>query len=329
MQSIVLITGRNTDINEQLASSFSVDYQITPEQCKPQNDAFTRAFASGDVFLVEDVTGDKFSMIMESWKHNDRKGRLIFSVRDIDPSRKKRFLSHGISEILLNKPVEEIATYIQGTSVKPPGTFGKIVLLDSDEMQNQVISRIISSFHLDVVKAKDIDELIELSHGNGIEMVLMNIGGYKVNVQEFIRKTYADTVFKSIPFIPYKANLDDVFIHEILSGLHRLSLVVLSAEELYSFLVSTLFRKVFLTPLYRLKNVTSAAGTPQFARESLRQLYHSIGYDLFTMDHICGEEHCRQYRGYVHELEYAMNVVDGFKWLLLEKKDCPTFERDV
>ena len=329
MQSIVLITGRNTDINKQLASSFSVDYQITPEQCKPNNDMFASAFASGDVFLVEDVTGDSFSMIMESWKRNDRKGRLIFSVKEMDPSRKKKFLSHGISEILLNKPVEDIATYIHMTFSKPPGTFGRIVLLDSNEMQNRVIRSIISAFHMDVVCAENIDELIDMAHGTGIEMVLMNIGGHGVNVQDFIRKTYADTVFKSLPFIPYKDNLDDVFIHEILSGLHRLSKVVLSAEELYSFLVSTLFRKVFLTPLYRLKNVTSAAGTPQFARESLRQLYHSIGYDLFTMDHICGEEHCRQYRGYVRELEYAMNVIDGFKWLLLEKRDSPTCERDV
>ncbi len=328
-KSIILISDRNKEMSAHLSGSYLVECEVETGQCYYHNEKFKNSVASGDIILVEGVSSENINTIMGQWSKRTKPGRIIYCVDKVDAEDKKNLISQGMSEILIQKPVEEIVNYIRMTSEKPKGSYGNIVLLDSDSIQNTIITQIVSVFHFNIIRAATIDELIHLVHRENVEMALMNIGSRNVNIQEFIRKTYSDTVFKGIPFIPYKANLDDVFIHEILSGLHRLSKVVLSAEELYSFLVSTLFRKVFLTPLYRLKTVTSATGTPQFARESLRQLYHSIGYDLFTMDHICGEEHCKQYRGYVRELEYAMNVIDGFQWLLLEKREGPTCERDV
>jgi len=328
-QSIILITNRNKEISAYLSGTYFVEWEIETGQCNYNNEKFKNAVITGDIILIENVSVQNIGTIMDVWSQRSKPGRLIFCVDQIKPEGKKNLISQGMTEILIHKTVEEIVNYIRMTSEKPKGSYGNIALLDSDTIQNTIISQVVSVFHFNVIRAATIDELIDLVHRENVEMVLMNIGSKNLNIQEFIRKTYTDTVFKGTPFIPYKANLDDVFIHEILSGLHRLSKVVLSAEELYSFLVSTLFRKVFLTPLYRLKTVTAATGTPQFARESLRQLYHSIGYDLFTMDHICGEEHCKQYRGYVRELEYAMNVIDGFQWLLLEKRDDPTCELDV
>ncbi len=328
-QSIILITNRNKEISAHLSATYFVEYEIETDQCDALNENFINAVTSGDIILVEGVSTKVVDTIVEVWSQRSKRGRLIFCIDEYKTGYKKNYISRGISEILIHKKVEDIVNYIRMTSEKPKGSYGNIVLLDSDIIQNSIIDQIVSVFHFNIIRAATIDELIDLVHRENVEMALMNIGSKNINIQEFIRKTYTDTVFKGIPFIPYKANLDDVFIHEILSGLHRLSKVVLSAEELYSFLVSTLFRKVFLTPLYRLKTVTAATGTPQFARESLRQLYHSIGYDLFTMDHICGEEHCKQYRGYVRELEYAMNVIDGFQWLLLEKREDPTCELDV
>lgn len=232
-------------------------------------------------------------------------------------------LKEGIADLLPaaqpGRLVESVAS-MEGWDAEPRGVF---VALDECAARLRIMRSVSERFGFELRVVGTIDDFFAAFDGV-CAATFVNLGAAGFEINRFIRMSHAHGRVKLVPLIPYKDACDGVFVHEMISGLNRLARVILSPEEMLSFLAGMLFRKEILGPMDDLALALCYPDSAAFARESFGRLYYTLGMDAFELANLLGDEDHSRMRGMVARMQRALVKADGVRWLIRETGRVPT-----
>jgi hypothetical protein len=242
--------------------------------------------------------------------------RIIALTSKINDNFRKYFFRHGISEVLESNYADRIVDYVDITEKNGNKKYGKILLLDDDSQRLNIFNTIIGRFNYTPVITNSLDDVFENLAGVNIQLFLVNLGQKNFDLSQFIRRMLSLEASKKIPVIPYKDSMEGLYIHEMISGLNKIARVVLTADELFSFLVDILFRKELSPGIQLLNETLDYDNLNRYATDPLGKIYNTTGSDIFTMKKIITKENISIIYGRIDSLKNLVIQVDGLKWLI-------------
>ncbi len=266
-------------------------------------------------FIFLEVRDDKIEESNALIERYFDKGVIICVAESVTKSLKKMILKKGISYLISENDVKKIYLFIKSIEEKSQISAGKIVIFDTKISSKTLLNDLIYAFGYEPLFVKTIDEFFDsLKHSN-IQMNLLNLGSEGLDLNDFIRRCYFRSELKKIPLIAFKDMDDGVFIHEFTSGLNKLTKVVLSIEELMSFLLDLLFRKEVITQVYQVNKSYMYEDNKFYSNESLGQVYYSDEENLFSMKNVFMEENMEKINNSMNLLKKSNAKLIGLRWL--------------
>ena len=125
---------------------------------------------------------------------------------------------------------------------------------------------------------------------------------------------------KRTPIVAYKDMKEGLFVHELISGLNKLTRYILSPEELFSFLIEFLFRNEILPLINQLNSFTQIEGDIDFINKPISQIFTANENELFKLPSILNNDNIASIGVLLDKLQKSMNKIAGIKWLIQEKE---------
>jgi hypothetical protein len=323
MKELLLITFANKFYLEKLESKgFQVIEYGQPLSDESINEINNIGFNGIAVIEVIEDSMQRLENTIEVLRKNSV--RIIALTASINNNIREYFIKYGISEVLESNNTDRVANYIDTTEKNSNKMYGKILILEDNNQRISILKTIIDRFNYTPVIAESIDQLFEHLNGVNIQLILVNMGLKNFDLNYFLRKSFISEMYKRIPVIPYKDKSEGLFIHEMISGLNKITKVILNPDEIYSFLVDILFRKELSPGINLLTETLDVDNLNKFAIEPLNRLYILMGTDIFTMKRIITKENMDIINGRIDSLRNLTVKVDGFKWLINETLDNST-----
>lgn len=313
MKDILLITSSNSTYHEKLAAC---GYNIT-EYNNPLSEE-SIAEISGRTFngiaVIDIIDGDSSKLERITGILKDR-ARIII-LGNISEGLRSLLIRCGIPDMIEPLNPDLLINYINSAEMAGSINLGNIFILDDRTSSLRILDSVISRFRHNPVIIKSINELFEKSSMDNIQFILINLGTKGFDINEFSRRSYSSTAVKKIPVIPYKDMTEGVYIHEAISGIHRIANIILSFEELYGFLVNILFKKELSSIIKNLNTTIDVENLMQFSKEPLSRIYHTIGSDIFTLYNILKKDNLEKLNSQIDSVRQSIIRVDGLKWLV-------------
>jgi hypothetical protein len=242
--------------------------------------------------------------------------RIIAITAKINDNFRKYFFRFGISEVFESNYADRIADYVDITEKNGNKKYGKILLLEDDPQRINIFNTIIGRFNYTPVVANSLDDIFENLSGVNMQLLLVNMGQKNFDLSQFVRRMLSLEAAKKIPVLPYKDSIEGLYIHEMISGLNKIARVILTADELYSFLVDILFRKELSPGIQLLNETLDYNNLNKYATDPLSKIYNTTGTDIFTMKKVITKENISIIYGRIESLKNLIIQVDGLKWLI-------------
>ena len=319
MREVILITYKNDIFRDELSNKGyrvkDLGQTISEEKIsKLENNSY------GSYAIVE-IFGENMDGLIDLIKEISKvTTRVICIVGELTEKMRSYLIEYGIADVITSYDVKRVVNYIDTIDRNVYPSYGKILILDDLIPRINILKTIVSRFQYIPIVTKTIDEFFEYFDGSNIQLMLLNLGTEDFDINGFIKRSYGRTDIKKIPVIPYKNTIEEFFIHEIISGLNRLANVILSSDELYSFLIDILFRRELFPFIGMLKESVGYDNLIQFSRESLHSIYFSLGDDIFSMENILKEERLTNINDIMDSIMETIIKVDGLRWLIKEEK---------
>ena len=238
---------------------------------------------------------------------------------------RRELLELGISDLLDPGDPEPAARYIAAiTAIGKAAPGGKILSNEPQGPFAKVLGSIAERFGFALDLVGGADGLLAALADGPVELILVNIGARGFDITEFMKKAYSSPHIKKYPLLAYKDMAEGLFVHEITSGLSRLTKSILSRDELLNLLI-TLFYKNETGPLVAGARALLDADNPGGAgMSSLRRLFYATGPELCDMTAIfTGERFARSLEAGA-ALHRAIQKTAGFLWLISPPRTGPT-----
>lgn len=225
------------------------------------------------------------------------------------------FKSQGIARVL---STEQLIRYGRKVLEIPAEAENcRVLLCDTDEVMISMIRTICGWFGCEFECVDDQNtalSVLDESH----DLFLLNIDQKSFECTRFVHKASSiRTMLKSL-FVPYMST-GMIHVSDILSGLGRFSRVILSADELCSFLVTVFHNKGIRRTIGLLMEKTADFCTDK-PEVSIRQMYTELGDDIFTLDCACNEKVEYTWER-LEALRSVIARVVPFKWLVLRHQN--------
>ncbi|MCP4130702.1 MAG: hypothetical protein GY754_06940 [bacterium] len=313
MKTVLLITCQNSRYKDALIKA---DQIVIPYNQPVTKDEFEKIkkSRSWDYAIVEpDLENIAATRMLLSTI--SRNGRVICIVNDLTDALKKILLENGISDVIQADDIKRLLAYIKVFNKEAATNAGKILILDDNPTTKKILKSIITRFNYKPVFAASTDALFKNLGQANLQLILMNLGLKNLDLNDLIRKSYSQTDLKRIPVIAFRDMSTGLFVHELISGLNKLTKFILSPDELYSFLIDILFRKEIIPVVGTINKSVNYEGLSFFSKETLSQIYHTNENSIFTYDNLLHEDNIE---GMLHLMTLFKKTVikaDGFKWL--------------
>ncbi len=301
MKKITLITSDNDLYRERFVSAgYTINNIIKPEDVLSRPD--DKIYAEEDVIIHE--INDADPGISEKIINKILPGNpliICYSNRINDVS-KRILIKCGIADCIIDD-TGRLIDYIKILNQKKFDPDKTILIIDDNKPYNRITESIISRFNYRTIIIKAIDDIFDEIKQNNIQLCLINLGTAGFDVTAFVKKSYSNPDIKKIPVIAYKNMREGLFINEIISGINRLTKVILSPEELFGFLVNILFRREISIQITDLNKFLESKDLIRSSGMTLGQIYYSMGIDNFFVDYIFNDE---KYRDCCHDGYYSV-----------------------
>ncbi len=240
-------------------------------------------------------------------------------------AERRELLDLGISDLLpAGNPA--LAMKYAGAIIGngEPGGRGRVLLHDKEALFTRVLKSIAGRYGYALDIAGNIDALFASAVEKPAELVLVNIGARGFDMAEFVKKAYSSAEIKKYPLVAYKDMTEGLFVHEVTTGLNRLTKTILSRDELLNLLVTLFYRNEtgpLLGEARALLDADSPAGTDT---STLRRLFYAAGPELCTMTKIFDAGRFSLSLDTCAALHGAVLKTAGFTWMITPPRDCPT-----
>ncbi len=247
--------------------------------------------------------------------------KICCLARKLSPQLQEEIKSCGIANVLPTYDTNRLTAYIKSMQLTPDVDQGKILIIE-DSLKTQImLTEIISRFNYDIIFINNFNELQNETNDLHTQFLLLNLGTEKININNLIRKSYAQLQIKRIPILAYKNMEDGIFINELISGLNRLTKYVLSHDELYSFLVELLFKKEIIPLLTKVNKTIELSENNFYSKLTIGQIFQQNVCNIFNSENFLTDDNILQVLNYINAIKNSIVKVDGLRWLKLEPKE--------
>lgn len=241
--------------------------------------------------------------------------KLICISDEITPEIKKNLIRFGIADCLPTTDAGAVTSYIRILDQRENQKTGKFLILDDNSSHIKILNSIIKRFGYKTEFIPDCDTLYSRCGESHIEMVLVNLGTKGLDLNSIIRRSYGNSDIKRNPLICYKCMDEGLFVHELISGLHKITKVILTPQELYSFLTDILFKKEVITASARLNRSLKFDQYRDYSTNSISAIYYSIQEKLCSQESLFKDETAANMINLTRNLGRTLAKVEGLRWL--------------
>lgn len=323
MRDIILATRRNSFYRDRfLLGGFNVT-----EIDLPFDQAGEQKFLSSPPgsFAVFEACDDTINSFFPMFMHGLTSSIHFVLIAEKFTDEIKRFLlSKGISDLYKSGDDEKLFNYID--SIQNSGVINEetFLVLDDSITRTAIMRSIIERFNYSVQTVLSIDEFFSALETRKSAVALINLGTHGFDLGAFIRKSISSSQAKRSPIIPYKDMKDGLFVHEFISGLNRIARVILSTEELYSFLIHMIFRRELFPLTDRLNRSIEFTNLMNFAVEPIPRIYFSLGMEAYTLDNIFTDQSFGLLENIMELQKKTIIKTEGIRWLVKNKAEGST-----
>ena len=285
--------------------------------------------SAGDMKKIRDLSGCDIAVFeadCDSLEHAERfletlkQPEMKICISDKIDERTKLFLiRYGISDLLISASARLLLQFIKSSGEEQSEPLGSFVILDDNEAQRSILRNIISRFRYLPVFVSSLDEMFKNLGSAGTQFVLINLEFSGLDLKQLIRRSCSSIEMKRIPVLAYRDMSRGLFVHEIISGLNRITHYILSPPELFSFLLELLYRKEITPYIQSLSSMIESS--VDFSGETLSRIYFTHESELFRMKSIADPEHAHTMLSHVSGIRRLLSKIEGLRWMMLEKEE--------
>jgi CheY-like chemotaxis protein len=247
---------------------------------------------------------------------------VLITVR-VSEGIKDFSLRYGIPDILEHSDPQRLLDYLLVTG-ESPESVGKIIIMDDDKPQVSILSAIIKRFNYRPIFVNSQNELFESLNQSNIQLVLLNLGTADFDISSFVKRSFSHSEIKKLPCIAYKDIEKGLLVNEVVSGLNRLTRMILTPEELFSFLVNLFLRRELSHKIERLDAAVHMDTIGPYLKGSLSQTIKTAGEEIYSMKNIIRGDNFNKLFSTSDSLKKTFTKVEGLKWMIKEDFDRPT-----
>lgn len=281
---LILITSKNALFREKLAEKgFSVSeysFPLSDADCEQ-----LRAAPSGCTAIVEvderhaDKDAAWYSLVRQ-------KSDIVCAVGDLTSRVRGFLLDQGIADAMRDSDAEKLAAVIDKVATTAPCDGGRFIIFEDNPPVRAVLRSILSRFGYSAVFTTTTAEFFETAERAGVRFVLVNLSAGGLDLNGLVRGFHSRPYLREIPFLAYKNMREGLFVHELVTGLNRLTRYILGIDELYGFLVRFLFAKACLPLVGELKRVSCMDALSGYGPGTLAKAFFSMERELFSQPDI-------------------------------------------
>ncbi len=322
MKMINLITLNNKPYRDSLEK---MNFQIREFPVSVDLNSLKKGFTSHKKnYTVLQITNESLKTLNQFCEITDflyNNTKLICISDDITPEIRIRLIKCGIADCLPSTEAGAIASYIRILDQRENHKAGKFLILDDNSSHSKILNSIIKRFGYKTEFIPDGDTLYSRCSENNIEMILVNLGTRGLDLNSIIRRSYGNSEIKRNPLVCYKCMDEGLFVHELISGLHKITKVILTPQELYSFLTDILFKKEVITASARLNKALKFDQYREYSGSSISTIYYSIQEKLSSRESLFKDETVTDMINLTRTLGRTLAKVEGLRWLSNDSDD--------
>jgi len=313
MKQLLLVTTNNVLYNKALINDgYTVtEYELPVSDVGLEEIENLRSF---DICITEvsediiDSNGRLFGILR-------KKGKVLCLAEQVGDIAKNFLLDHGISDLLKNPCTDILLPYLRIMNETTNGVSGSIVVLDDNDSVIKILSKIIGRFNYTPVFIGSVGELFSSAISSSVRFILVNLSTRSLDLNGLVRKFYGSQQAGLIPVLVYKDMREGLFVHELVSGLNRLTRFILGLDELYSFLVDILFKKEITPSVASIKKLSDFDNLSSYIDEAVNRIFFMNEKNIFNQANILNEKNFEDMMHLVHKMEQSLVMVHGLKWL--------------
>jgi len=241
--------------------------------------------------------------------------KLICIADEITPETGRNLIKCGIADCLSTTEAAAVTSYIRILDQRENQKAGKFLILDDNSSHIKILNSIIKRFGYKTEFIPDGDTLYSRCGESHIEMILVNLGTKGLDLNSIIRRSYGNSEIKRNPLVCYKCMDEGLFAHELISGLHKITKVILTPLELYSFLTDILFKKEAITASAGLNRALKFDKYRDYSANSISAIYYSIQEKLCSQESLFKDETVTDMINLTRNLGRTVAKIEGLKWL--------------
>ncbi len=275
-------------------------------------------------YIIAEIKGQNITALQDM-KSAFPASEILCLVPSFEEKMRGPLIELGLSDLLKRWDPPGLASLVGAMAGRRGLPLrGRIAVLEESVSFLGILSSISSRFGFATENTPSINGLIDYLENNSVELVLVNIGCRGFDIAEFIKKAYANSAIKKYPLVAYKDLAEGLYVHEITSGLNRLTKSILSREELLNLLVTLLFRAETGPLINEINALHECEGLTGENGSTLRRLFYDAGTSLCECPEIFSENRYARYLDVNRKLEYALTITDPLRWLIGPSKKGPT-----
>ncbi len=248
---------------------------------------------------------------------------IVFITARISERIKGLSLRYGIPDILEHSNPQKLRDYLLLIGERPEST-GKIIIMDDDKPQMAILNAIIERFNFRPIFVNSQNGLFECLTQSNIQLVLLNLGTADFDINSFMKRSFSHSEIKKLPCIAYKDIEKGLLVNEVISGLNRLTRVILTPEELFSFLLGLFLRHALAHKIERLDAAVRIDDINQYLKGTLSQTIKTAGEEIYSMKNIIRGDSFNKLLSISDSIKKLLTKVEGLKWMIKEDYDRPT-----
>ncbi len=264
------------------------------------------------IFEMDCDTCDEAGPLLEAISGYSRKICVSLNAGD---QLKNLLLTSGIPDLLYSPTPARLVQYLKIIEYQKGDSSGSMLLLGGENSHIALLSSILSRFNYSLIQTAAIPDIAKHSETGCIHFIAINLGSPTLDLGGLIREFMSNSVVRRIPILVYRDMSRGIFIHELLSGLNRISPYILTPEELYAFIVELLFRKE-ISPLIMSLHSQFCQHSVNFNAGTISKIYNTHRDELFAMKSIFEGDTISSTEEHADTIKGLLIKTEGLRWMI-------------
>ncbi len=218
------------------------------------------------------------SVILKEHRKN-----IIIVGKEIRREESEYLAENGISKIISERNLLNHKDMLLDFKKNKLMTTDRIIIYDSGDWSVRIAADILDAYNVEFAIFTDYAELLNVMENEKDAVVLLNLSADDYDINAFVKQAQIIPAVKQIPIIPFKNTKAGMSTISLGCGLHKIAKVILSNNEILSFLCSLLMKKDFHSVLSN--SLEKLDVNPTYSKNTLRQIYFQPGADFFSLKH--------------------------------------------